>query len=355
MRNLSLSLIFLFGALLLHFSCTKQDALSSDLLQQSDGAAEDRRPNQTAQSIGATFNGAPSTDIVLDLVNSVTWTYNHACVDGYFTYTFTGCPPSNTEHTMRVQVRNENKCAFWNGGVLVGATRRGCRKCTSGPDQCTPWTATLMPNAALSGRSCWDDEVLTEGTLTTDLSAQVDIAGESVLDKSGTFNGNCNRWTRKFSFSLLDAEYTRVLGVVVSLQKSDDAGLTWYNVADSGVPADVTNIEAAAYGYFYEANGGTFGNLSAQALLISGQTQGEIMDNTGTPQSGDNFCGNNSNFGDGSYAAVAHGPTLGATVGEGQYRYNVTGTIKGNSGGANQGFNINTKVTTITIDAPNCN
>ena len=309
-----------------------------------DGASKPTTPtSQTAQSIGITFNNVPTAIVVEDDGETV-WTFDRSCAQGFYQVTgTTGSPNAGQTNSAFQHLANLNavQCTFFNGGTLVAHTFT----VSSGKTvTLSPKNTTAFPATVPAGQ-CWTSETTGgSGVIDVDFDLQADIAGESLNLKSS------GPWGKKFSFSLLDsAGYTRVNNVTYYFESYD--GTSW-NEIDSYAVGDVTDVEEGTFSHYYEANGGTFGNVISH--LVDGYTMGEIMDNT--YGSGDDFTGNNSTTsGSGSNAMVAHGPAYTFNVSAaGTYRVRVTGTVKGNDGSAARGFTASTSGTSVVIGAPDC-
>lgn len=296
--------------------------------------------SETAQSIGITFNGVGES---IELpAGDVTWEFDPNCAREFFHVVgTTGSPSPNAgqQGAAITQVVMDNRCAFFEGGTLVGGTVNfGTKSVTVAPKNTTTYPADVPAG------QCWtmDGEEVTE---TVDF--QADIAGESLVMRN---SGN-DFWEKKFSFSLIDAEEgSRVHDVVYTLEEWD--GTTWQTVETVNV-GTVTDITSGEWDHMYIANAGTFGDVISH--LVSGYTIGAIIDDEGGI-SGDNHENNNSTNSPDSddNAEVAHGPTHSFTFSEaGSYRIRVNATVKGNAGVATHSITV-TGGGGEVFGAPNC-
>lgn len=298
--------------------------------------------SETAQTVGVTFNGVGTT---IELASGdIEWEFDPNCAREFFMVTgTTGSPSAGQKKAAITQIVMDNKCVFFQGGTLIGGTVTfGPKSVTVAPKNTISYPATV-PVA-----QCWGYEG--EGdAVAAGFSFQADIAGESLLIRN---SGN-DFWEKKFSFSLLDGDISRVTNVYYHLERWNGTGWTIVETVDVGTIDDITSGE---FSHHYVANGGTFGNADVYDELVDGYTIGQILDDE-NGISGDNHLNNNSTKSPDSddNAEVAHGPIHDFTVSTaGSYRVRVDANVKGNSGSAVHTFTV-TGGGGTTTGAPNCN
>lgn len=304
----------------------------SPLLRNENGS-------QTAQSIGIAFNGV-GTQVTLPS-EDITWEFDPNCARAFFVVTSAGGANSGQQGAAITHVVMNNKCVFFQGGTLVGGTVvLGGKTIVVAPKNTTSYPATV-PAA-----QCWSSTG-SGGGGSVAIDFQADIAGESLVIRN---SGN-DFWEKKFSFSLLDGETSRVTDVAYYLEKWNGTG---WDIVETVVVGTIDDITSGEWDHHYVANGGTFGSIITQ--LVSGHTIGAILDDT-DGISGDNFANNNSDRSPDSddNAEVAHGPLHSFSVSTaGSYRIRVAATVKENSGGASHSFTATGGGGSV-IGAPNCN
>lgn len=308
------------------------DQVTGSPLLKAENASE------TAQSIGITFNGVGES---IELpAGDIEWEFDPNCAREFFhVVSSIGSPNDGQKGAAITQIVMDNKCAFFEGGSLIGGT------VTFGPKSVTvaPKNTVTYPQIVPAAQ-CWTMEG-DEATETVDF--QADIAGESLVIRN---SGN-DFWEKKFSFSLIDAENgSRVHDVVYTLEMWDGTDWTTVETVNVGTIDDITS---GAWDHMYVANGGTFGDVVAQ--LVSGYTIGAILDDA-DGISGDNHENNNSTNSPDSDddAEVAHGPAHSFTFSQaGSYRIRVNATVKENAGVAVHSITVIGGGGEV-IGAPNC-
>jgi hypothetical protein len=244
-------------------------------------------------------------------------------------------------------VGDKSRCTFLDGGVLT-LTDTYQQQTAPVPVSCSVPTGKFNKDgtpvlAAKSGSytftytyvvapvssepvpalTAWPlDQVNSSGLAHVALDA--DIAGESVLSKTGT---------KKFSFSMLDAGVNRVQNLAITL---DGVLVAANQPSDVYYPVD----------FVFTKNAGSNG---ATALLVDGDAR-SILNNTGGI-SGDNFAGNDNGGADGSALSLARMQTVGLDVGPGTFTVGLTGSVKDNGAATSVGFDV---AETLTIVTPGC-
>ena len=352
--------------------------------------------SQTAQSI--MVNMTPNSG-AFEIGGSITWSYTHpvrTCATDHYTTVVTGpdvtcdpfpsggctspppppSPPGDSNGHLNSFLNSQTaKCAFFCGGTLPSDTNDKTVNVniSSGTNKGHwhfTWHYTLTPTGPVDPQTCYTCEE-TGGGGSVDVKFCGFIAGESFLLK----NGGGTTWNKKYSFTLTDPDpitglpVSRVTNVMATLQISTDGGTTWNDVPGQGPFAlDTSNIVhcgrptdsvggtfcdlgGPVVDYIYDANAGVGGNSPSIFNYLHSSGAGmpvgpaylvpDYTDNilSGLNSSPDNFAGNDHSLCNYSDTAPFHVEFLGITQ-AGDYRLHVTGTVKGNSGVANQTFNV---------------
>lgn len=223
------------------------------------------------------------------------------------------------------------KCSLLDGSMVSGTTYTqsvNLPPIGSGNTKAVysyTWTYAVAPTqTSYDRRTAWTLQATTgDGTAPVEIGG--DVAGQSVLVKSGV---------SKYSFSLGDdAGANRVANLNVAV-------LAGGNVLSSSATTStvVSNAPGAMPGapgavdFLYEThNGGTNGDTS---LLKTGMQARAILN-------GDGFSGNDNGGSDGKALAKAVITPVTFQLGEGDYLIQLTGTVKGNNASATStSFNI---------------
>lgn len=333
------------------------------------------QPAQTAQSIMVSVTPDNTS---YEIEGTVTWTYQrNTCAVGEYTAnsgvwnnltpTCTGGGPGGVNCLAANQpavpsapaipttgpnsIANhaqDDRCAFFCGGNVPGWNytqtrtvngRNGFGNWTFTYDYTTTGAGVVLPN------TCWNS-VETGGTV--DIGFDGFVCSES-FQKQSTRN--------KYSFTLLGPEGSRVYNVQVALQKFD--GTNWETVegptpvAETDLVTGQLPVASASENFSYFGNGGVFGNAAVFAFLHAqsgkaANTVHEILNGFSDGAIADNFAGNNNDLAAGNvHVAEFTGEWLGLTE-PGSYRTMVTGTLKGNTGGAaGPGFAVTSDVQVI--------
>jgi hypothetical protein len=234
----------------------------------------------------------------------------------------------------------DDRCTFFCGGTVPGWNYTQT-KTVNGKNDKGNWTFTYNYTTdgagAVEPRTCWTSE---------ETGGAVDVGFDGFVC-SESFQKQSSR--NKYSFTLTDSAGSRVSNVQVALQKLDGAN-NW-NTISGPIPVPETDlsgklpVSAATEDFEYFANGGVFGNPAVFSSLhySSGKTANSvhnILNGISDGTNGDNFAGNNNDLAAGNvHVAEFTGEWTGLTE-PGTYRTVVTGTLKGNTGGAPVGFSV---------------
>ena len=336
--------------------------------------------SKTAQSIMVDF--APTSSGFE--VGDTTWDYTHpasSCAAGHYTTEESGpvvtcdgpgCgdPPPPTPpapgdtpgHLNSFLNSQAVKCAFFCGGDLPSDANPQTVNVNlpGGTHWHFTWTYTLTPTGSVDPQTCWE---CSQSTGSVDVNFCGFVAGESFVLKSG----GTERWTKKYSFTLRDdLGASRVTNVMAQLQLSTDGGTTWADVGlpqavdtsfifDCGKPTDTCDNASAPTDYLYYGNAGCVGNATAQTYLhatcgtYAAAYTNDIMSNLP-----DDFPNNNNNLCAYSQTAPFQFTFTGITQ-AGDYRVNLTGTVKGNSAVSSQTFSVSGGSVTVNgCSSPDC-
>jgi hypothetical protein len=356
-------------------------------------------PSQTAQSImvDGNFNST-----AYQISGTTTWTFHRDCAEADYTAsagvwdgntpTCTGggsggvnclpanqptpppAPPADPHGPDSIEHHaQQDRCTFFCGGTLDGWNYTNTQT-VNGLNGHGNWTFTYNYSVTTIGSvdpaTCWTCEQ-TGGSV--DVKFCGFVAGESFLKKGRDNTG----WDKKYSFTLTEPDpitglpVSRVTNVTVTLQRSTDAGLTWFdvqgplaldtsNIVSCGKPTDSVggtfcDNAGTPVDYPYSGNAGVAGNAAVYGYLhypgaMAAALTNDIM--SGIAPSQDNFPNNNNNLCAYSQTAPFFAEFSGLTD-AGMYQLHITGTVKGNAGIADQQFNV-TGGGTIIGGCPDC-
>ncbi len=320
--------------------------------------------SQTAQS--AMVEITPAEDI-FKIEGTITWTYHRDSAETYYTNAWNGVAPTvspnktTTEtaptapdapapdgNKLRQHAQAQRTVFFCGGDLESGDTYTQTDtkdNGKTGKDKIIwtyTYTYTITPNPeheSVEPHTFWTS-VETGGTV--DITFSGFISSESYM-KNGT--------KTKYSFTLTEPDplggspLSRVHDVSAQLQKSDGLG-GWTDVGD---PIDLTNgvgtlpVVSTAADYSYFGNAGFFGNSAVYgALHVDGYRPATMVLDI---LLSDNFANNDNDLTSGSVHQADYNGIFEGITDEGDYRIQVSGTIKGNSANATgQDFTVDSNI-----------
>jgi len=265
-------------------------------------------------------------------------------------------PPAPGADEIKLQQHAQaERCTFFSGGTLtVGTYDQSVTLNNGGLNGKGNWTFTwsyaITPTSFVVGPyTAWTSEV-TGGTV--DVGYSGFLASESFL-KQATRN--------KYSFTMIEGGVTRARNVTATLQLFD--GTAWQNVP--GATADLNNVDTdldtvndgldivpAAADFSYFANGGWFGNSAVFNALhaVPGKAANgvdNILKGVADGSPADNFAGNNNDLAAGNVHTGPFSSSFAGVSGEGSYRVNIAGVLKGNSSSSDFGFSVASNQTIV--------
>lgn len=248
---------------------------------------------------------------------------------------------------------NAEKATFYCGGTI---TRTGTLQLTSkGLDGSGTWKFNYDISAStetIAPKTCWVSETATNGV---NINYNGFAAGESVQKR------NSGSWRTKYSFSMLSrandgSVVSRCVNTVAYLEVQG-AGGAW-SILDSQsvdtsnvITTELDNSEnLVPFDVFYYGNAGQAGGSAALSLLHApGRKSAEFVSTI--VKNDDDFAGNDADL---CQRAILQGAgfNIKSTPTPGVYQVRVTGTIKGNVGTVDAGFNVATSFN--VIGEPTC-
>jgi hypothetical protein len=285
-------------------------AAGAVLVGSSSGAPQ---PSLTAQSVQVNVEGLEQAyEIGGEQVWAYDWSSKPAAVaafDTYFTLTITGSPNDAQIETGKHQAFQDNKCNFWHGTALAPVT-------TSWSGGSKSVTATPKAPGQYDAGTGWTMTETTPGGVVEITLSNIFVASESyVLKGKGK-----SKWDNKFSFTMTTTGVDE-FGSEITVSRLN--GLTIELLKDGEVLGAITPDHTVQFGadWYYEANGGVFGNPLVQGDLLSDDMVSNIL-------LADNFAGND---GVGGERAMVDDITLPVIAEAGTYCVRISGVIKGNS------------------------
>lgn len=237
---------------------------------------------------------------------------------------------------------NAEKATFYCGGTI---TRTGTLQLTrTGLSGSGTWKFNYNVSAStdvLAAETCWTSETTTNGV---NVNCNGFAAGESVAKKSS------GSWTTKYSFSMQTTDpltglpVSRCQNTTAYLEIQDPITLAWSTAQSQ--PVD-TSVVDGSQDFTYYGNAGQNGASQAIGLLhapgrLAAALASDIL-------LSDNFGGNDEAMTERSLMVPF---SFNIASNPGSYRVRVQGTIKGNVGTVDAGFNVAESFN--VIGAPNC-
>lgn len=305
-------------------------------------------PSQTAQSV--MVNITPNNTAYI-IEGSITWTYDRDTAETYYTNAWDGNPPVVEAGTGAAQTSpgtpapdanklmqhaQAERCVFFCSGALGSDTYTQTVNGMRG----WKWTYTynITPiQVSVGEKTCWSSE-LTGGTV--DVNFNGFVSSESYLSQSGG--------RTKYSFTLLDADASRVQNVTAQLQNK--VGENWVNIG-SPISYGTLPVTSTVADYTYFGNAGVFGNSAVYAALHAngGGKPGTLVSAILLE---DNFGNNNSDLVNGNVHEADYSGGFPGLTDSGDYRIQVSGIIKGNSAIASSSFTVTSEL--FVIGGCNC-
>lgn len=325
----------------------------------------------TAQSVQVSI----TTGTAYVVTGSITYGYQNAVAAGYFTNQLksgptvscsgspTNCAAGNQPLTAPnppapdvarlTPVVSANSCTFFNGGTLnvQGGQATYTQSVTvsgrngNGNWRYT-WTYEITTTATVAQKTAW--EIVASNTQAVPVEVSGFLAGQSTAVKSS------GPWTVKASHSLTDS---------TGAARLQNAQATLLKVLDDDSTASVGAVPLA---YTVEKNRNWLYSISLKdpmaenpELAIYGSNASQVFNNATVDdiQNGiattldgrkDNFAGNNGTGGERAVFTDLHVADL---TEPGNYKLMVSGTLKGNDGGAAASFGVGSS---ITVHAGTC-
>lgn len=313
-------------------------------------------PSQTAQSVMVNTSFDSGAYVI---EGTITWTFDKDCAEANYTASagvWDGneptCSGSNANcastnkpavppapavpSTGPDSIKNhaqDDHCTYFCGGTLSGWAYTDTST-VNGLNGKGNWTFTYnyssSPNTAtVDAHTCWTSEE-TGGTVDVGFSGF--ISSESYLKQTSR---------DKYSFTLTEPDglggtLSRVQNVSAQLQKFD--GTNWNNVGDP-IAYGTLPVTATAADYEYFGNGGVFGNSAVYSALHA-TGGGKAATNVSAILLEDNFANNDNDLVNGNVHEADYNGSFPGISEAGDYRVQVSGTIKGNAGAVGQQFSV---------------